>query len=415
MPDQDIKNLRVNQKRIEQRIFELAKFSDISGAGVNRVAFSQAEADARKYIINIIKEAGMTVSIDAGSNIIGRREGQNPDLPAIAFGSHIDTVPEGGKFDGALGVIAAIEAVQILNENRIETKHPLEVLVLTDEEGGLIGSRVMIGKMTAEALEVRSHSGKTVGEGIKFLGGDLNNLASAKRDKTNMRCFIELHIEQGSTLESEGINIGVVEGIVGIFWWDVIIEGFANHAGTTPMNRRQDALLSAAHLIIAVNEVVNSIPGRQVGTVGRITAEPGAPNVIPGKVIMSLEIRDLAEDKIKSVYQKIVGKAKEIAKKTETKITFTSIDAKSIPAPMDSKIKNIIAESAKDLGYSYKFMPSGAGHDAQNMATIVPTGLLFVPSIGGVSHSPKEYTKPEDLARGANVVLHTVLKIDKRD
>jgi N-carbamoyl-L-amino-acid hydrolase len=238
-------------------------------------------------------------------------------------------------------------------------------------------------------------------------------LDRAIRKKGDFIAFIEIHIEQGSTLVSKGIDIGVVEGIVGINWWDVTIEGFANHAGTTPMDKRQDALLAAAHLITTVNEVVTREPGRQVGTVGRIIAEPGAPNVIPGKVVMSLELRDLSAKKIDSLFEEIVGKADVIAKKTGTKISFDPIEATAVPSPTDHSIKKLIAEAAEELGLSFLFMPSGAGHDAQNMAKIAPTGMIFIPSIGGISHSPKEFTPAEDIANGANVLLHTILKIDR--
>ena len=271
----------------------------------------------------------------------------------------------------------------------------------------------MIGELTPEALEVVSHSGETVRQGIRAIGGDPDKLSEAVRRKGEIKAYIELHIEQGGILDAGRINIGVVEGIVGINWWDVTIEGFANHAGTTPMDRRQDALLAAAHLIIGVNKVVTGVPGRQVGTVGRIKAEPGAPNVIPGKVVMSLELRDLSAEKINSLYERILEEAKAIEQKTGTKITFTPIDATAVPAPTDERLRKIIAESARELGLRFQFMPSGAGHDAQDMARIAPTGMIFIPSVGGISHSPKEYTRPEDMANGANVLLQTILKIDR--
>jgi len=191
------------------------------------------------------------------------------------------------------------------------------------------------------------------------------------------------------------------------------LEGFANHAGTTPMDKRQDALLAAAQLVIAVNKTVTSISGRQVGTVGRIAAEPGAPNVIPGKVIMSLELRDLSAEKVNSLFQNIQQEAKAIAQKTGTKISFALIPTNSIPALTDERVRKIIAESTRELGLRSKPMPSGAGHDAQDMARITPTGMIFVPSVGGISHSPKEFTRPEDMANGANVLLQTILKIDQ--
>lgn len=411
-PDQT-KTLTVNSARLEQRIEKLAEYGKTPEGGVNRVAFSEEDIQSRQYILTLMREAGLKVHIDEAGNIIGRKEGTDPSLPPIAFGSHTDTVPHGGKYDGAVGVLGAIECAQVLSENSVKTRHPLEVIVFTDEEGGLIGSKAIIGTLTAEALAVITHSGKTVREGIKALGGNPDALDKVARKKGDLTAFIEIHIEQGSTLASKGIDIGVVEGIVGINWWDVTIEGFANHAGTTPMDKRQDALLAAAHLIIAVNRVVTDVPGRQVGTVGRIKAEPGAPNVIPGKVVMSLELRDLSAEKIDSLFQEIVKKAEAIAEQTDTRIAFNPIEATAVPTPTDPSIRKIIAESAEKLGLSSLFMPSGAGHDAQNMAKITPTGMIFVPSIGGVSHSPKEFTPAKDVANGANVLLHTILKIDQ--
>jgi len=407
------KTLKVNPTRLEQRIEKLAEYGKTPEGGVNRVAFSEKDIQSREYIRSLMKEAGLKIHIDEAGNIIGRMDGKDPSLPPIAFGSHTDTVPHGGKFDGAAGVLTAIECVQVLAENSVKTRHPLEVIVFTDEEGGLIGSKAIIGTLTSEALEVTSHSGKTVREGILSLGGDPDALDKIVRKKGDLTAFIEIHIEQGSRLASKGIDIGVVKGIVGINWWDVTIEGFANHAGTTPMDKRQDALLAAAHLIIAVNKVVTGVPGRQVGTVGRIKAEPGAPNVIPGKVVMSLELRDLSAEKIDSLFQEILKEADIIAKKTDTKISFSPIEATAVPSLTDPSIKKIIAEAAAELGLSYLLMPSGAGHDAQSMAKITPTGMIFVPSIGGVSHSPKEFTPSKDIANGANVLLHTILKIDR--
>jgi len=408
-----IDKLRINTKRLEQRIEKLAEYGKTTEGGVNRVAFSEKDIQSRKYILSLMKEAGLKIHIDEAGNIIGHKQGTDSSLPPIVFGSHTDTVPNGGKFDGALGVLGAIECAQVLMENSVKTRHPLEVIVFTDEEGSLIGSKAIIGTLTSKALEVISQSGKTVREGIVALGGNPDAMSGTVRKKGEIKAFIEIHIEQGSILATKGIDIGVVEGIVGINWWDVTIEGFSNHAGTTPMNKRQDALLAAAHLIIAVNRVVTSVPGRQVGTVGRIKAEPGAPNVIPGKVVMSLELRDLAAEKINSLFNEILQEAEIISKKTDTNISFFPIEATAIPTPTDPSIRTIIVESAEELGLSFLVMPSGAGHDAQNMAKITPTGMIFVPSIGGISHSPKEFTPTKDVANGANVLLRTILKIDK--
>jgi N-carbamoyl-L-amino-acid hydrolase len=243
------------------------------------------------------------------------------------------------------------------------------------------------------------------------VGGDPDRLDLAQRKPGETLAFIELHIEQGPSLHDEGIPIGVVEGIVGIRWWEVVVEGVANHAGTTGMSRRRDALLSASELALAVNRVATTLPGRQVATVGQIRAEPGAPNVIPGRVVMSLEIRDLAAAKIQEVFDAIGAEARRIAAARQTPIRFRE-SFKVAPAPTDERMRQIIATCAGDLGLHYKLMPSGAGHDAQDMAHIAPTGMVFVPSVLGISHSPKEYTSPVDMANGVNVLLRTVLAVD---
>ena len=407
--------LRVDQDRIERRIGDLSRYGRNDDGGVSRVAFSQADIDGREYVTGLMREAGLTVRVDTAGNIIGRRPGSDPDLPVIMFGSHIDSVPHGGNYDGDVGSIGAIEVAQVLHENGVATRHPMEVIIFSDEEGGLVGSRAIIGDLSGEALEVMSHSGKTIGEGIRAIGGDPDRLGEARRMEGVVAAFLELHIEQGAFLHDEGIQIGVVEGIVGIEWWEITIEGKANHAGTTPMLKRQDALLAAAHLTVAVNEVALDTPGRHVATVGRMRVEPGAPNVIPGKVVMSLEIRDLSAKKIKRLYAVIAAHAGEIANKTETSMTFERLDVAAVPAPTDERMRRIIEETAHGLGLTTKRMPSGAGHDAQDMVRIAPTGMIFVPSVDGISHAPDEYTRPEDMANGANVLLHAVLKLDERE
>jgi len=404
--------LRVNGARIVEHLNALAEFGKNLQGGVSRVAYSDADRRGREYVMGLMRQAKLDVSIDAAGNIIGRRAGSDPKLPPLLFGSHIDSVPEGGNYDGEVGSLGAIEVAQTLAENNITTRHPLEVIIFQNEEGGLIGSRAITGELTAQELDLVSRSGKTIGEGIKFIGGDLTKLATVKRAKGGIAAYLELHIEQGGILDTEKIDIGVVEGIVGINWWDVTIEGFANHAGTTAMNNRQDALLAAAKFIEAVNRVVTSVPGRQVGTVGRIQALPGAPNVIPGKVVLSLELRDLDAAKIDLLYRKIRTEADQIATAHKVKFDFKEINV-NIPAPTDPRIRNLIGESAKELGLSTKQMPSGAGHDAQDMAQLAPVGMIFIPSVGGISHSPKEFSRPKDIENGANVLLGTLLKVDR--
>lgn len=403
--------LRINGVRLNEHLKALAEFGRNPQGGVSRVAYSEADRQGREYVLGLMRAAKLDVSIDAAGNLVGRRAGSDQSLKPILFGSHIDSVPEGGNFDGDVGSLGAIEVAQTLAENKVTTRHSLEVIIFQNEEGGLIGSEAVVGQLSEKEFDLVNKSGKTVRDGIKFIGGDLSKLATVRREKGSIAAYLELHIEQGGTLEAEKIDIGVVEGIVGINWWDVTIEGFANHAGTTAMNNRQDALLAAAKFIEAVNRVVTSVPGRQVGTVGRIQALPGAPNVIPGKVVCSLELRDLDAAKIQMLYQKIRVETDQIAKASRVTFDFKELNT-NIPAPTDPRIRAIIDQSAKELGLTTRQMPSGAGHDAQDMARIGPVGMIFIPSIGGISHSPKEFSRPKDIENGANVLLGAVMKVD---
>ena len=405
---------KVNQERLEATILKLAEFGMDESGTTNRVAFSDADIEGRKYVADLMKEAGLDVSIDYAGNIIGKRAGKDPTKKTIAFGSHIDMVPNGGNYDGCVGSMASIEVIKTLEENDIQTAHPLEVIIFSNEEGAILGSRAIAGVLTPAALTVTNITGYTNGEGIMRIGGDTTKLHEVVRKPGSLAAFLELHIEQGAILEEEDLDIGIVQGIVGLNWWDVQIKGFANHAGTTPMNKRKDAMLAAAYFIQMVNEVTNSYEGAQVGTVGRIKAEPGAPNVIPGRVLLSLEIRDLSAEKIMMLYNDMEKKASAIAEKTGTEISFYPLDTTGKPAMMDEMIMSEISNATQQLGLSSKEMPSGAGHDAQDMALIAPTGMIFVPSVGGISHSPKEFTSAEDMANGANVLLHSILSLDKK-
>ena len=403
--------LRVNATRIVEHLTALSQFGKNPQGGVSRVAYSEADRQGREYVMGLMRAAGLDVSIDAAGNIVGRRAGSDPGLKPLLLGSHIDSVPEGGNYDGDVGSLSAIEVAQTLAENKLTTHHPLEVIIFANEEGGTIGSHAISGELTDRQLNLVTNSGKTIRDGIKFIGGDPDKLASIRRKRGDIHAYLELHIEQGGILDTEKINIGVVEGIVGIQQWEVKIEGFANHAGTTPMNQRRDALLAAAKFIEAVNRIVTNVPGRQVGTVGKIQASPGAYNVIPGKVILGLELRDLDASKVQMLYQRIRDEAGQIAQSTGTTFDFTETNA-IVPAPTDQRLRKLIDETAKGLGLSTRSMPSGAGHDAQEIARLCPVGMIFMPSVGGISHSPKEYSRPEDIANGANVLLHTLLRLD---
>ena len=405
--------LKVNELRIAKRIAALSKFGmDDKGHGY-RVAYTKGDIEGRAWFMQLMKNAGLEPTIDAAGNIIGKRKGKNPSLKCIAFGSHIDMVPDGGNYDGTLGSISALEVIEILNENNVITNHPLEVIIFANEEGGTIGSKAITSGLTREGLQQKSQSGLSMAEGIRAIGGNPDNIDDSIRKKGDIKAFLELHIEQGGILEKENVQIGIVEGIVGIVHWEVTVEGFANHAGSTPMNMRQDALLAASQFIIAVNEVINSVKGSQVGTIGKIAVQPGAYNVIPGKVFLGLEIRDLSADKIEMLYHEIEKRATAIAALSKTKISFERQPNPSEPALTDKTLQQTILASAKTLGFTTKLMQSGAGHDSQHIALIAPVAMIFIPSVGGISHSPKEFSTTSDIANGANVLLQTILSIDK--
>lgn len=406
-------NLKINQQRIQNRLLELSKFGELPNGGIGRVAYSKADQEGRSYFIGLMKNAKLDVTIDYAGNIIGRRKGKNPTLKPIAFGSHIDSVPNGGNYDGPVGSISGLELIETLNENNIVTEHPLELIIFANEEGGTVGSGAMIGKITPAALKSVSQSGLTIADGIRAIGGNPDSLVRVVRKKGDVTAFIELHIEQGGILVKENQQIGIVEGIVGIEHWDATIEGTPNHAGTTPMNIRRDALLAASRLIIALNEVVTSHEGRQVGTVGKLAVEPGAYNVIPGKVVLGVEIRDLSYDKIWMLFREFESRANQIAKASETTITFAQSGVPVIPALTAKPIQDKIIGAAKSLGLSYRYMQSGAGHDSQEIAQIAPVGMIFIPSVGGISHSPREFSKGVDIGNGANVLMQTLLAIDR--
>jgi N-carbamoyl-L-amino-acid hydrolase len=403
----------VNGDRVMEHLTAMNSIGKDPAGGISRVTYSEADLRGREHVIGLMRAAGLTTSIDAAGNLSGRRAGTDPALPTLIIGSHIDSVPQGGNYDGIVGSLGAIEVAQTLNERHVTLRHPLEVLIFQNEEGGLKGSRAISGELRDEELNQTARSGKTLREGIAFIGGDPTQLAGVHRNSSDIFAYLELHIQQGGSLSAEKINIGVVEGIVGNYRWDVTIEGTANHAGTTPMDQRHDALLAAAKFIEAVNREVTSIPGRQVGTVGRIQAIPGAYNVVPGKVILGLDLRDLDEARIKMLFDKVHADSDQIARDSGTKFSFQQIVGDR-PALTDPRLRKIIENSAQQLGLTTKLVQSGATHDSQSIGRLAPMGMIFVPSVGGISHAPEEFTLPQDVVNGANVLLQSVIQLDSQ-
>jgi N-carbamoyl-L-amino-acid hydrolase len=405
--------LRVNGQRVNGWLDTLSTFGRNSLGGVSRPAYGDADLEARDFVLRLLRDAGMETSIDAAGNLVGRMPGSEAGLLPIGTGSHIDSVPEGGRYDGTVGTMGAIEVAMTLRDAGRTLRHPLELIVFQNEENGKVGSKALRGEDPASYMDFVTNSGLTVRDGITRIGGDPARIEEVVRAEASMAAFVELHIEQGAVLESAGIDVGVVEGIVGIRRWNVEVQGFANHAGTTPMDRRQDALLAAARLVDAVNRTVRERPGRHVGTVGSLRAEPGVANVIAGRAQLTIELRDLAMGVIQPLIEEIEEQARNIALETGTSFEFRPV-YRTEPATCSEMIRGLIDAQAKELGFTTLSLPSGAGHDAQEMALLGPIGMIFVPSRGGISHSADEYTEPAHIEAGANVLLHTLLALDAR-
>jgi N-carbamoyl-L-amino-acid hydrolase len=405
------KPLVVNGARLNGWLAQFDRIGRTAG-GINRVAYSEADLAGRAFTRELFAQSGLQLRLDTAGNMLARVPGTDASKAPILIGSHVDSVTDGGNYDGPVGSFAAIEVARSLAEQKVRLRHPLEVVVWQNEEGGTIGSKIAVGLLTPADLEKVARSGKTVREGISIIGGNMSRLNEAVRKKGDIAGYIELHIEQGGLLEKASRQIGVVEGIVGLRWFEITITGFSNHAGATPMDQRQDAMLAAAKFTVAVNDAIRSESGRQVATVGRLNVTPNTTNVIPGQVVLTVDLRDLDQNKIDRFTARFEQIAREIGAATSTKFAFTQL-VNSAPAISDSRILNVIESSATALGLSHQRMPSGAGHDAQEVAHIAPMAMIFVPSVGGISHSPKEFSRADDIANGANVLMNAVVEADR--
>lgn len=401
--------LRVNGERLNGWLREFDAIGRTAG-GINRVAYSEADLAGRAFALKLFRDAGLAPRIDTAGNIFGRLAGSDPSLKPILIGSHVDSVTDGGNYDGPVGSFSAIEVARSIREQNVRLRHPVDVVVWSNEEGGTIGSKAATGQLTPADLDKVARSGRTIREGIGLVGGNVARLGESVMKKGDLACYMELHIEQGGLLEKAGLQIGVVEGIVGLRWFEVTVTGFANHAGTTPMDQRQDAMLAAAKFTVAVNDAVRAVPGRTVATVGRLVPSPNTTNVIPGQVVLTVDLRDLDAAKVARFSDRFQQIAREIGDATRTTFAFRTL-VDSDPALSDPKVMSWIDGAAASLGLSRQRMPSGAGHDAQEIAHIAPMAMIFVPSVGGISHSPREFTKPEDVVNGANVLLNAVVAV----
>lgn len=405
------RNLSINLDRLLSRLQALGQIGALEGGGVCRLALSDEDKQGRDLVIRWMRELGLSVTIDRIGNVVGVRPGREPGPPVMA-GSHIDTVRTGGLYDGSLGVLAGLEVIQTLNEAEITTTRPLAVAFFTNEEGSrfapdMMGSLVFQGGMSVEeALQTVGIDGTTVEENLNRIG----YAGEAPCGDPKVHAYVELHVEQGPVLEEEGVVIGAVEGVQGISWTEVLVEGVSNHAGTTPMRLRHDAGYIAGATIAFVRDLALRLGGDQVATVGSIEFTPNLVNVIPEQARFTVDLRNTDEERLQTAESELAAFLDNLAKSEGVKISRRSL-ARFEPVAFDPSMVERVERIARDLGYSVRRMPSGAGHDAQILARVCPTSMIFVPSVGGISHNVTEFTHPEHIEAGANVLLRTLLEL----
>lgn len=403
-------NLRIDGKRLLDRLEALRLVGDTGDGGSRRLALSDTDKKGRDLFVSWLTAAGLDVHIDKVGNIVGILKGET-DAPAVLMGSHIDTVASGGKYDGALGSLGALEVIQTVRDAGVRPRRSIAVVAFTNEEGArfqpdILGSCVWTGDMTlAESYPIADLDGKTVGDELKRIG----YLGAAEPGFLKAAAYLELHIEQGPILDAEGGGIGAVTGVQAITWMEITITGEANHAGTTPMRYRRSAGLAAARITVFGDDLTRQINGLVVN-VGRVALDPGNVNVVPRQAVMTFDIRHpddraLARAEV-AVREFTTNLEREIG------VTITQRDLARFPAqPFDPNIIAKVEGAAKALGLPVRRMVSGAGHDAQMMATVVPTAMIFVPSVKGLSHNPQEFTEDTDVIAGANVLLAAALDL----
>ncbi|MTD30706.1 M20 family metallo-hydrolase [Planomicrobium sp. YIM 101495] len=398
-------------KRLEKTLNEINGFGD-EGVGINRLAYSEEERAVKEFFAELCRKEGLDVREDPAGNIIARRGGENPSLPAVAFGSHLDTVYEGGKYDGALGVVSALEVIRSLNDRGIKTEHPLEIISFAGEESArfgfsTIGSKAMSGTLGLEYEELKDRDGVFLSE--ELLKYSLN-LEGAERSGDDFAVFFEIHIEQGPVLEKQGKQLGIVTGIAGATRFHLTVQGQASHSGTTPMGYRKDAFLGAAEISLALESAaVEEQHYGTVATVGVCEVKPGAMNIVPGLAELKVDIRGISKESKDRVIEKMTFAIAEAEKKRGLAVSVVKT-ADELPVTLSAEVITSLKDSADKLQYSYELLPSGAGHDAMNMARLCPTGMIFIPSKEGLSHNPEEYSALEDIGAGAQLLEEEIIK-----
>jgi N-carbamoyl-L-amino-acid hydrolase len=401
--------LQINSGRLWQSLMDLAKIGATDKGGVRRLTLTDVDRQGRDQFVRWCKEAGLAVEVDGIGNIFARRAGADSDAPPVTIGSHLDSQPSGGKFDGAYGVMAGLEVVRTLNDAGIRTRAPLEVVSWTNEEGSrfvptLMGSGVFSGVFALQSiLENKDVEGVSVRDALNRIG----YAGSAKPHK--LGAYFEAHIEQGPVLEASKKTIGVVLGALGQRWFDVAIAGQDSHAGPTPMETRKDALLAASRLVLEVNRIATTFPDYARGTVGFMQVKPNSRNVVPGEVRMTVDLRNAKDATLSAMVEELKKNIASIAKETRTEMALQEV-VYFPPSEFAPDLVASVREGSKALGYTHQDIVSGAAHDAVYMARIAPTAMVFVPCEGGISHNEIENARPEDLAAGCNVLLQAALR-----
>ncbi|HBZ11916.1 MAG TPA: Zn-dependent hydrolase [Bacillus bacterium] len=406
------KDLKIDIKRLMKTINESAEIGRLSRGGICRLALTDEDKEMRDLYVKWLKKIGLQVRIDDFGNIYGRKEGKNPDAPPVLIGSHLDTQPEGGRYDGILGVLAGLEVLTVLNESAIQTERPIEIINFTNEEGSrfeppILGAGGLSGHFNQDFVYTRTdREGKAFLEELQRIG-----YHGEKRNRIqNSYCYLELHIEQGPVLEHKNLDIGVVTGIQGMDWLEVKITGQSDHAGPTPMNMRKDALYVASKLIQLIRDTIINYNEEATATVGRMAIKPNSINCVPGEVIFSVDVRH-SDDTVKEYLSQVIIEKLSIAAATEN----VSIEINKIwetsSSHFSEELIQVISKTTEELGYTSQKMISGAGHDSKYMNEITPTAMIFIPCVDGKSHCQEEFTSQEAIEKGANLLLHTVCKL----
>lgn len=399
--------------RIQRHIEKLAEYTATPGQGTTRMSYSEQDKQARDYLKQQMKELGLQVREDAVGNIYGRLEGREEGLPAVIIGSHFDSVPHGGSFDGPAGIITGLDVVARIREQHLQPRYPIEVIALVEEEGTSFGRSLMASSVITgligrkELYQLKDRQGVSAAKRMADAGFDADKAAEAVLDPSAVKAFLELHIEQGPVLEQANEDIGIVETVVGIAQLEVKLTGKAGHAGTTPMNMRADALVCASHIISHIPDIAIAASDNTVATVGRLNVLPNGANVIPSEVIFSVDIRSKNEAALGKVIQQVIALTEQESAKMALSCDIVQ-PLYVAPTELDPEIHQVIAQHAKAQGLRYRTMVSGAGHDTMIFAGITKTGLIFVPSRNGLSHHPDEWTDYEQIVRGVDVMFATV-------